>query len=226
MHQSWGKLLFIHWPIDRDLLRPLIPEPLELDLFEDSAWLAIAPFTMWDIRAFPPHVPRLPAYNAMHELNVRTYVHYDGVPGVWFFSLDINSRLAASAARTFYHLPYHYAAIELREQDDRIDYQLTRRSARNAHFQATWTIGSELPISHPGSREFFLTERYCLFAENRGRLYRSQIHHQPWQLRNANLTRLDTTLFEANKLPAPRDQPLLHYAEAISVDIWFLERLR
>jgi len=25
MHQNWGKLLFMHWPIDAEILRPLIP---------------------------------------------------------------------------------------------------------------------------------------------------------------------------------------------------------
>jgi Uncharacterized conserved protein len=81
MHQKWGKLLFMHWRIDADLLRPLIPAGLEIDTFDGSAWIAIVPFTMWDIRAFPPYVPPVPGLNAMHELNVRTYVHLKWNPG-------------------------------------------------------------------------------------------------------------------------------------------------
>src|SRR5882762_9294360 len=51
MHQSWGKLLFIHWRIDAEALRPSIPSKLEIDTFDGSAWIAIAPFTMWNTRA-------------------------------------------------------------------------------------------------------------------------------------------------------------------------------
>ena len=126
MHQTWGKLLFMHWRIDAKLLRPLIPEPLEIDRFDGSAWIAVAPFTMWDIRAFPPFIPPIPGLNSAHELNVRTYVHYDRVPGVWFFSLDCNSAAAVLGARTFFHLPYFNADIDLEEAGDTIDYSLTQ----------------------------------------------------------------------------------------------------
>src|SRR5438034_11461369 len=78
MHQDWGTLLFMHWRTDQALLRSLVPNSLKIDTFEDSAWIAIAPFTMWDIRAFPPFLPAVPGFSAMHELNVRTYVHQDG----------------------------------------------------------------------------------------------------------------------------------------------------
>src|SRR5256885_5655226 len=40
-----------------------------------------SPFTMWGVR--PYFGPPVPGLNAFHELNVRTYVHHDGVPGVW-----------------------------------------------------------------------------------------------------------------------------------------------
>ena len=117
MHQSWGKLLFIHWPIAETLLRPLVPAGLEIDTFKGTAWIAEVPFTMWDIRAFPPYVPAVPGLRAMHELNVRTYVQRDGVPGVWFFSLDCNNTAAVLGARTFYYLPYYNAEIELEQQE-------------------------------------------------------------------------------------------------------------
>src|SRR5881394_718396 len=88
MHQSWGSLLFIHWAVPGTVLRPFIPDRLEIDTFDDTAWLAITPFTLWNVR--PTFVPPLPWFSNFHELNLRTYVYLDGVPGVWFFSLDAN----------------------------------------------------------------------------------------------------------------------------------------
>jgi uncharacterized protein YqjF (DUF2071 family) len=226
MHQKWGKLLFMHWPIDALQLRKLIPEGLEIDTFDGSAWIGIIPFTMWDIRAFPPYVPPVPGLSAMHELNVRTYVHLDGAPGVWFFSLDCNSAAAVFGARTFYYLPYYNAELELNRSENRIDYTCSRTDQPHASFQATWNIGRPLPISEADSLQFFLTERYCLFSEHKGNLYQSRIHHPAWQLHTATLNERRSTMIEALGIPEPIDPPILHYAEELSVDIWALHKLK
>src|SRR4030095_5826125 len=160
MHQKWGKLLFMHWRIEEKLLRPLIPEQLEIDTFDGTAWIGIIPFTMWDSRALRPFVPPVPGLSSAHELNVRTYVHYDRVPGVWFFSLDCNSAAAVLGARAFFHLPYYNANIDLKQKAAPIDYSLSRTDDPTADFDASWKIGKTIPFSHPGSLEFFLTERY------------------------------------------------------------------
>jgi uncharacterized protein YqjF (DUF2071 family) len=225
MHQAWGKLLFMHWPIEAKQLRPLIPEALEIDTYNDTAWIAVVPFTMWDIRAFPPYVPEVPGLNAMHELNVRTYVHYNGTPGVWFFSLDCNSAAAVFGARTFYYLPYYNATIDLKQQGTRIGYELDRTDNPPASFSATWGIGDPLPSVGPDSLEFFLTERYCLFSEHKGAIYRSRIYHDPWPLRTAQVTTCSSSMIEALGLPTPTGPPLLHYAEELHVDIWSLKKV-
>ena len=222
MHQDWGKLLFIHWRIEESILRPHIPDSLEIDTYGDSAWIAITPFTMWDIRAFPPFVPPVPGLDSMHELNVRTYVHYNGVPGVWFFSLDANSRAAVLGARTFFHLPYYNAEIEMQGKK-KVKYRLDRLDEPAAQFRAAWSVGEPLPESQPGSREFFLTERYILYTEFDGDLYRARIYHEPWQLYKAELTSFSSTMLEANQLMQPKTQPIVHYADEVSVDIWSLE---
>ena len=224
MHQKWGKLLFMHWPIDQKLLRPLIPQELEIDLFDGVAWIAIVPFTMWDIRAFPPYAPAVPGLNAMHELNVRTYVHLNGTPGVWFFSLDCNSSVAVFGARTFYYLPYFNAELALDQQGTTINYSSSRTDRPAAEFRATWQIGSRFPQSEPDSLAFFLTERYCLFSEHKGDLYRCRIHHAPWPLQSASVESSSSTMIESLGLPEPAGTPILHYAEEIAVDIWGLEK--
>ncbi len=220
MHQSWGKLLFMHWRIEPSLLRPLVPKALEIDTFDDSAWIAIAPFTMWDIRAFPPFIPPLPGLSSMHELNVRTYVHYDRVPGVWFFSLDCNSSAAVYGARKFFYLPYYNAEIKLEQYKDTIEYRLRRIDEPEAGFAASWEIGETLPYSPPGSLEFFLTERYCLYSEHNQEIYRARIHHDPWPLRKATLRSFNSTMIESHGLSTPPGDPLLHHADEINVDIW------
>ena len=224
-YQKWGKLLFMHWRIEESELRPLIPEQLEIDSFDGTAWIGIIPFTMWDIRAFPPYLPAVPGLSSAHELNVRTYVHYDRVPGVWFFSLDCNSTAAVLAARGFYHLPYYNADIDLEQSGNTIQYSLKRTDEPAARFESSWNIGESVPFAHPDSLEFFLTERYCLYAENDGELYRARIYHQPWPLQKATMNSYDSTMIEALGLKSLGGEAVLNYAEAIDVEIWGIKKV-
>jgi len=223
MEHHWGKLLFMHWPISAERLRPLIPPQLTIDTFDGEAWVGVTPFTMWDVRlSFTPPVPYLSDF---HELNVRTYVLYRGVPGVWFFSLNTNSSMTVIGARTFYFLPYFNADIDLRQEDDTIHYRLRRTdAARPAAFDATWEIGKELPEAEPGTLEFFLTERYCLYSASGESIYRARIHHRPWPLRQAVLRAHASDIAESDYLPKLKGKPLVHYAEALSVDVWLPEK--
>ena len=229
MHQNWGKLLFMHWRIDAKLLRPLIPAQLEIDTFDGSAWIGVVPFTMWGIRA--SFLPAIPGTSAFHELNVRTYVHHRGVPSVWFLSLDAANRLAVWGGRTFYHLPYVNARMSLAQTGYTISYSSLRKDRRGApaELQATWSIGEriagEMPAL-PGSLEFFLTERYCLDTERNGKLYRARIHHQPWPLRKAELISFNSSMIESHGLTTLNGDPLLHYCEELSVEIWRLKEIQ
>lgn len=226
MYQTWDKLLFLHWPIASEWLRPLIPPPLEIDKFEDTAWIGVTPFTIPGIR--PPLVPALPRISSSHELNVRTYVHLHGVPGVWFISLDASNPLAVWGARIGFALPYYRAGITMDDAAGRIRFRSrrTHRRASPAEFEATWRRGERFPPAVPGSRDFFLIERYCLYSARGGRLYRARIHHRPWPLCAATIDELCSSMIEAPGLPTPEGPPLVHaQAEPLRVGVWRPERV-
>ena len=226
VRQNWGKLLFMHWPVPERVLRPLLPERLAVDTYDGSAWLSVVPFTMWGIR--PTFAPPVPGLSAMHELNVRTYVHLDGVPGVWFFSLDVESAVATWAARAFYFLPYYNAEMSLDEDARKNISYASRRTHANAppaEFNAVYTPGERLPASAPDSLAFFLTERYCLYSSRRGRVYQARIHHPVWPLRAATVSGYRSTMVKALGLPEPQGDPLLQYCEALKVNIWPIHRV-
>ncbi len=226
MYQSWGDLLFLHWQVPAELLRKHVPAGLEVDTYEGRAFVGVTPFTLWGVR--PVFVPPVPFLSEFHEINVRTYVHLDGVPGVWFFSLDAAQALAVWAARRFFFLPYFNARMSLAQDGRRITYasERTHRGAAPAEFEARWEFGELLAPAEPDSLAFFLTERYCLYAARAEELYRCRVHHQPWPLRRAELSALHSTMVEAAGLPTPSGEPLLHYADELKVDIYPPVRLR
>lgn len=227
MHQRWGKLLFMHWSVPWELLRPLVPEPLVIDTFDGIAWVGVTPFTMWGLRL--AYAPPIPLLSESHELNVRTYVHLDGIPGVWFLSLDANNPAAVLGARLAFHLPYFRARMSLERRDRTLRFasRRTGRRAAPAEFEATWTVGGALPRPEPGSLDFFLVERYCLYSARAERLYRVRIAHRPWPLRAARLHSCRSTMIEAQGLPSPEGEPLLHQqGEPLEVSVWPPRRVR
>jgi uncharacterized protein len=225
MHQTWGKLLFLHWPLPVETVRAHLPTGLEVDTWEGTAWVGVTPFTMWGVR--PPYLPAVPVLSETHELNVRTYVHHRGVPGVWFFSLDAGNAAAVAGARLAFHLPYHHADMHLEEDGDTIRFSSRRKGdGPPAVLEAEWTRGAPLPEAEPGTRDFFLIERYCLYTEHDGALRRSRIHHRPWSLREARVDSLASTMLEANGLAAPDTSPLVHaQGDPLEVEVWPLEKV-
>jgi len=226
MYQTWDKLLFLHWPVPPEQLRPLVPARLALDTFEGSAWVGLTPFTMWGIR--PTLLPAIPGLSASHELNVRTYVRLHGIPGVWFFSLDASNLLAVIGARLGFHLPYYHARMTLEEQEQTVHFtsQRTHWGAPAAHCEVVWTRGAPVAKAEPGTRDFFLLERYCLYAVHGDRLYRTRIAHRPWPLCTATLTGFSSTMLAVHGLVTPEQEPLLHGQSApLHVAVWPPQRV-
>jgi uncharacterized protein YqjF (DUF2071 family) len=134
--------------------------------------------------------------------------------------------VAVMAARAFFHLPYYNASISLEQQDDKIIYTSSRKGEESpANFKAIWTIGTALPQATPDSLDFFLVERYCLYTSDGGKLYRCRIFHQPWPLQEASLSSYYSTMLEADGLPTPTGEPLLHCGGPVSVEVWPLEEV-
>ena len=204
MYQSWNQLLFLHWQVPEEALRALIPDRLSLDTYNGKARIAVTACAVRNSR--PVFTPPLPWVGDFNEINVRTYVHLGGVPGVWFFSLDANSLVAVMGARMFFHLPYHVAEIEQSREANAISYQ-SRREDQTATFRTNWRIGEMIGQATTGTLEFFFVERYCLYTADGATLYRCRIHHQPWILREAELSSLQSTMIEAQGLAEPSAKP-------------------
>lgn len=220
MQQTWNDLLFAHWPIAPEVMRPLVPPALQLDIFERQCWVAVTPFHMSGIRA--RWMPPLPGLSTFPELNLRTYVNYGGKPGVYFFSLDAGSRVAAWTARMTYHLPYFHACMSVSENDGWVQYRSLRNSA--VELGGRYRPIAPVRVRDRGTLEHWLTERYCLYTVVRNSVYRSEIHHGPWPLQDAEAEFSVNTMPNAAGIQLPAIQPLLHFAKRLLVLIWPLKK--
>src|SRR3954452_11251536 len=126
MAQTWVDLLFAHWPLPPEALRPFVPEPLPVDTFDGQAWLGVTPFEVRGLRV--RGTPAVPWLSRFPELNVRTYTTLGGKPGIWFFSLDAARVAAVAGARLSYRLPYFHADMAIARSAGRIEYRSARTS--------------------------------------------------------------------------------------------------
>lgn len=222
MAQRWSDLLFVHWPVPVDAVRPLVPASLPIDTFDGSAWISIASFYLSHLR--PRFAPALPWISEFPELNVRTYTSLGEKPGVYFFSLDAGSTLAVETARALYHLPYMRAVMRTeRGQDGFVHYECRRTDPRGkpAQFRADYRPTGPISQSAPGTLDYWLTERYCLYAvDSRSRVYRADIHHRRWPLQPVEAKIEVNTMAAAAGLTIAGAVRRPAFAASIDVVVW------
>ena len=216
--QTWTDLLFLHWPIDARQLETRIPPAFELDLHEGQAWVGVVPFQMSNVSL--RGVPAMPWASAFPEVNVRTYVRAGGKPGVFFFSLDAASALAVRTARRLLNLPYFLSDMSLTTSDATVRFASERRQ-QDATLIATYEPIGERFRATPGTLEYFLTERYCLYHVSRSREpYRLDIHHPAWSLQRATADVMRHTLLEAAGLSVDERRPSTLFAKRQDTVAW------
>jgi len=155
----------------------------------------------------------VPGISAFLQLNVRTYVRGpDGLPGVWFFSIDASSRLAALGVRRIYRVPAFLARMTLEPVDGWQEAECVRVGEPGRVFAARFRTTDETFRPAPGSLESFLTERYRIFAADAS----AEMHHDRWLLSPAD-AEIELTSIVPFSLGEPR---CCHFAFRQDALIW------
>lgn len=226
MTQRWNDLLFAHWPMPAQSVAPLLPAGLQIDTYNGSAWVGVTPFQVDRIKLRGlPTVARGLSYP---ELSLRTYVRDEvlGTRGIYDFTTDCGSLLAVSTARLAYHMPYHWAQMELVERGERefAFYSSRYLSRKTVRFRARYRgLGPTRRLAElgPGSLEFFLLERSCYFRTNgQGQAVRTNVHAVSWPLEDAQADIEQNDLPMSIGLCLPNQPPVLHYVRRLALYIW------
>jgi uncharacterized protein YqjF (DUF2071 family) len=223
--QQWRDLLFLHWRVSPASVQASLPPGLAVDTFDGEAWLGIVPFAMRRVR--PRFLPPVPWLSWFLELNVRTYVRdAQGVPGVWFYSLDCDQPVAVEIARRFFHLPYMHARMQAARTANSMDYVCQRRGAAGTPWRYTWETVSDGQPAAGQTLEHFLVERYVLYcADARQRLYRGRVSHTPYRIHVPTVLSYDAGPARLAGFSLHGEPASLLAAEPVNVAIHSLKRL-
>jgi uncharacterized protein YqjF (DUF2071 family) len=227
MKQGWYDLAYIHYRYSVEEVASILPPGLEVDVCDGSAWVGLIPFSMRGIGV--PGLPAVPYLGSFPEINVRTYVRRNGIPGVWFCSLDINRLLPVLVARTTYTLPYCFGKASNKRVGDELHTSVVRRWPRGS---ASTKIQLKIlePIIEPSPLEIFLSARWGLYTTTRsGNLRYAPISHPKWKLQRAEIISLDDSLIQAAGFAVPRAQingePHVMFSSGVPVRVGLPKRV-
>jgi len=211
MTQEWHDVYFLHWPISPEDIQQYVPKELEIDTFEDQAWIGLIFFTMKNLRTrLMPPIPRI---NTFLELNVRTYVKHKGKSGVYFFSLDVNNKIVAQLGGFSGFLPFRFANMTSKADYHVVTFQNRREYTEKYPevFIASVEVSSE-PIQRT-SLEYWLTERHHLWTKVMGKLIRQYNEHSPWILQRAHCTVHENSMVPLIIRNVKEDEPIAHFSK-------------
>ncbi|MDR0227453.1 MAG: DUF2071 domain-containing protein [Flavobacteriaceae bacterium] len=216
-YQEWNRLLFFHFEVSFEVLRTLVPEELEIDALDGKCYVSLVPFTMENIR--PRGLPAVGFISNFEELNVRTYVKKEGKTGVYFLNIEAGKSLSAYVSRKLSGLPYEKAIMQRKE-----GYYSSCNPVKDFSFEAKYRVGSIVQEKTP--LQIWLTERYCLYVFDKNKLYRYQIHHKEWEIKEIMFDKLSIDyVFGGMRLT--EDQVLCpNYSDGIVVVSWGREQVK
>ncbi|MFF2175112.1 YqjF family protein [Lysinibacillus sp. NPDC058147] len=213
--QIWQDVLFLHWPVSPKDLEQYIPQELQLDLYENNAWLSAVLFKVRGqrLRFLPP----LPGVGFHLQLNVRTYVTYNGMKGVYFFNSDVTNRFIVQLA-TMGSLSYRHSKIALKQKENNFSFTSLYHGSLDERLKISYQpIASEISSS---TFDKWLVERYHSWSKWKSSLVRIDIDHMPWQLQRVHINIESNTLAPFVKESIQGIQPIAHYSKSKEAKIF------
>ena len=210
MTQDWENVLFLHWPVSAEELRKHVPDELELDLFDDMAWISLVLFTVGESR--PRLMPPIPPACNFPELNVRTYVKHGKKPGIYFFSLDAGRDFVVALTTIGDFLPYRKANVNYIEENGR--FAFSSHSLEDDAPQESFTIGFKPNLDKMIEKQAidrFLTDRFSFWRKPKNSWYRMDITHPEWDLYPVEFQIEHNTMTPFIDFPKDEQYPLAHY---------------
>ncbi len=209
-YQEWNNAVFLHWQVDIEALRSLVPSDLEIDLFDGKPWVSLVAFTMERIR--PRYLPPFALISDFDEINVRTYVKKDGKAGVHFLSIEAGNWISCKVARTLSELPYRKSRMKRQGNSYASENEMLKD-----RLYIEYEIGREL--KEKTLLDKWLTERYALLQDAKTSINAFEIHHLEWPTYELDIKEIEVHY--------PRFKNLLnnmpdrtHYSPGVKVIAW------
>lgn len=208
-YQEWNRAIFLHWELEENQLKKHLPDGLDLDLFEGKAWVSLVAFTMEKIR--PRYLPSFAPVSNFDEINIRTYVQFNGKPGVHFLSIEAAKKLSCFVAKEISELPYRYSPMSRTNSNFE-----SQNDTFGDSFAIDFTLGDAIKKKNIDK---WLTERYALFQDGKHGINAFEIHHKEWPIQELRINDLRVDYPRFNSF-LNNNPDLIHYSPGVQVLAW------
>ena len=216
-YQEWNRALFLHWIVPFEILKKYVPSNLKIDTFDGNCYISLVAFSMEKIR--PRYLPSISFISNFDEINIRTYIDNDNKKGVFFLNIEAGKSISTFIAKLISGLPYEKANIY---RTDKIYESKNKQKGfvLNAEFEIKEDINLKTEL------EKWLTERYCLYLDKENELFRYDIHHKEWQLKDVNIKNLELN-YNIGEINIGKNKPnMVHYSDGIKVVAWERKKMK
>jgi uncharacterized protein YqjF (DUF2071 family) len=180
---NWENLVMANYSVDPEILAPFLPNGVELDYYNQKAYVSLVGFMFLKTSLFGL---KIPFFGSFEEVNLRFYVKRTIgskiQKGVVFINETVPFKIVASIANKLYK--EHYISIPTKHS-----IELSNRKDINYSWKMNGKWNSMNVIAHTekqhierGSMEAFIFERYFGFTridKHTSQSYR--INHPTWQ---------------------------------------------
>jgi len=223
MKQNWSDLLFIHWSMPKNVIAPYIPKSLELDSYDHHAWLSVVLFCMEG--TYLRGIPKLSVFRSFPQINFRTYVRYNGNPGIFFLSLDTSHFLTYSFSKKLYKLPFFHALMDYKKNGNELYMKCSRKNEK-AQLEVNYVPFGEPKRPKKDSIEQWLTERYRMYTvDHSGNVFFCDVEHNPMKLQSADARILQNSLLFPFQHELKK-QPFVYFSKGVIAKVGLLQKCK
>ncbi len=185
----WENLIMANYEVNPNLLKPYLPKGVELDFFENKAYVSLVGFMFKQTSLF--HIP-IPLLGTFEEINLRFYVkRVEGnniKRGVVFINETVPYKLVAWLANKLYK--EHYIAIPTKNKivssaiSKNIKYEWKINNKWN-HIAVNTDNENEQMLSN--SVEEFIFEHYYGYTKISSQVSQEyKVNHPRWEVNKVN----------------------------------------
>ncbi len=228
--QKEQHVLFLHYRVAPELLRPLVPDELELQLIDGSAWVAVIGLRVDSIHVGRFRVPRV--LGSFPEIDAAALVSDQGRGGLHFIGIEGAHRFGSWLTRVSTGLPYRYARTRLHRTnaDGAVTWHISSgprwvRGGAAAAFDAWFTPAQSLPWNqcHEAAR---LAAQYSAFMVRHGKVKELDEVHHAWKLNAVELELRSNSIPASFGLPLIVEPSLRHYSQGEAIISWLPKQVR
>ncbi len=178
---QWKYLINITYAVDPEVLRPFLPQGLELDLINGKAFVSFVAFEFKDVKV---KGFKIPFHRNFPEINLRFYVNKKGKRGVVFIKEFVPRYFVALVADKVYNEPY--SSIPMRSSVSRAEGDLCVRhffSFNKENFGIALTAKDQSYLPGADSIEHFFKEHEVGYGRDKKKnTLEYKVEHPVWEI--------------------------------------------